>query len=82
MTVLRNIAFVLAFYGLSIPIVLFAPIPALLGQPALIGYAKAWMAFHRWCTRWLLGIRVRYEGPELPFQPAPRFGGRKKILFG
>lgn len=64
MTIARNIAFVLVFYGLSIPFVLFAPIAALFGRGALIGYAKAWMAFHRWSVRWLLGIRVRYEGPH------------------
>jgi 1-acyl-sn-glycerol-3-phosphate acyltransferase len=63
-TIARNIAFVLVFYGLSIPFVLFAPIAALFGRGALIGYAKAWMAFHRWSVRWLLGIRVRYEGPH------------------
>ena len=62
MTVLRNIAFVLIFYGLSLPIVLLVPIPALLGQRALIAYAQGWTAFHRWCVRHLLGIRVRYEG--------------------
>lgn len=64
MTIPRNIAFVLVFYGLSIPIVLLAPVAALAGQPALISYAKAWMAFHRGSVRWLLGIRVRYEGPR------------------
>jgi 1-acyl-sn-glycerol-3-phosphate acyltransferase len=63
-TIVRNIAFVLIFYGLSVLIVLFVPLSALFGQRSLIGYAKAWMAFHRWCTRWLLGIRVRYEGPR------------------
>jgi 1-acyl-sn-glycerol-3-phosphate acyltransferase len=78
-TVLRNIAFVLVFYGLSIPIVLFVPIPALLGQPALIGYAKAWMAFHRWCVRWLLGIQVRYEGPRPMGQVF--YAGKHQSLF-
>jgi 1-acyl-sn-glycerol-3-phosphate acyltransferase len=78
-TALRNIVFVLVFYGLSIPIVLLAPIPALLGQGPLIDYAKAWMAFHRWCVRWLLGIRVQYEGSR----PAGQvfYAGKHQSLF-
>jgi 1-acyl-sn-glycerol-3-phosphate acyltransferase len=63
-TLLRNIVFALVFYGGSILIVLLAPVPALIGQSALIGYARGWMEFHRWSVRWLIGIRVRYEGPR------------------
>ena len=62
MTVLRNAAFVLVFYGLSVPIVLLVPFSALFGRNALIGYAVGWARFHRWCARRLLGVRVRYEG--------------------
>ena len=62
MTLVRNIAFAVVFYGVSIPIVLLVPIPALFGQATLIAYAQGWTAFHRWCVRHLLGIRVRYEG--------------------
>lgn len=62
MTLLRNVAFVLIFYGLSIPIVMLVPLSALFGRRALIAYAQGWMWFHHWCVRWLLGIRVRYEG--------------------
>ncbi len=79
MTVLRNIAFVLVFYGVSVPIVLFVPLSALFGQQALIGYAKAWMAFHRWSVRWLLGIRVRYEGPRPVGQVF--YAGKHQSLF-
>ena len=64
MTLLRNIAFQIVFFGLSVPIVLGAPLAALVGQRALIGYARMWMTFHRWCARRLLGIHVRYEGPR------------------
>lgn len=64
MTLIRNIAFVLVFYGLSIPIVIFVPLSALFGTKALIAYAQGWTRFHRWCVRWLLGIRTRYEGPR------------------
>jgi len=63
-TLLRNLAFAIVFYGVSLPFVLLAPLPALSGQRALIAYAMAWTRFHRWCVRWLLGIRIRYEGPR------------------
>jgi 1-acyl-sn-glycerol-3-phosphate acyltransferase len=62
-TILRNVAFVLVFYGLSVPIVLLVPASALFGRRALIRYSVGWARFHRWCARYLLGIRVRYEGP-------------------
>lgn len=62
MTWVRNVLFAVIFFGVSVPIVLGAPLVALFGQRALIGYAKLWMTFHRWCARALLGIRVRYEG--------------------
>ena len=64
MTLIRNIAFVLVFYGLSVPIVMFVPLSALFGTRALIAYTLGWTRFHRWCVRWLLGIRTRYEGPQ------------------
>ena len=64
MTLLRNVAFAIVFYGVSLPIVLLVPFSALFGQRTLIAYAVAWTRFHRWCVRWLLGIRVRYEGPR------------------
>lgn len=68
MTLIRNVAFVLIFYGLSVPIVLLVPLSALFGRCALIAYAVGWARFHRWCARWLLGIRTRYEGPRPPGQ--------------
>lgn len=64
MTLIRNIAFVLIFYGLSVPIVLSVPIAALFGRAALIDHAVRWARFHRWAARDLLGVRVRYEGPR------------------
>jgi 1-acyl-sn-glycerol-3-phosphate acyltransferase len=62
--VLRNVAYVLVFYGLSVPIVLLTPIIALFGPRAMIAYPVGWARFHRWCARYLLGIRARYEGPR------------------
>lgn len=64
MTLLRNVVFAIVFYGASLPIVLLVPLSALFGQRALIAYAQGWARFHRWCVRWLLGIRVHYDGPQ------------------
>jgi 1-acyl-sn-glycerol-3-phosphate acyltransferase len=58
----RTAAFMLVFYGLSAPIVLFAPVAALFGPRALIDYAMGWARFHRWSARALLGISSRIEG--------------------
>ncbi|CAN5378259.1 lysophospholipid acyltransferase family protein [soil metagenome] len=62
MIALRNIVFMVVFYGGSGPFVLFSPVIALFGQRALLGYARGWIGFHRWATRWLLGIETRVEG--------------------
>jgi 1-acyl-sn-glycerol-3-phosphate acyltransferase len=61
----RTLLFTIVFYGLSVAIVLFVPVPALIGRRALIGYALGWARFHRWATRVLLGIRTRVEGAPL-----------------
>lgn len=63
MTLLRNVAYILIFYGGSVPIVLLVPVVALFGRRALIDYPVGWARFHRWCVRHLLGIHTRYEGP-------------------
>ncbi|WP_188660102.1 lysophospholipid acyltransferase family protein [Sphingomonas metalli] len=69
MVLLRNIVFAIVFYGLSVPIVLTAPVSALFGRRAVMRHATAWTLFHRWAVRHLLGIRVRVEG-ERPAGPA------------
>jgi 1-acyl-sn-glycerol-3-phosphate acyltransferase len=66
---IRTILFSIVFYGLSVPIVLAVPIPALIGRPTLIGYVMGWVRLHRWATRAILGIRTRVEGTR-PAEPA------------
>ncbi len=65
----RNIAFAVIFYGLSVPIVLATPVSALFGRRAVIANATLWTSMHAWAVRWLLGIRVVVEG-ERPASPA------------
>jgi 1-acyl-sn-glycerol-3-phosphate acyltransferase len=70
MTLLRNLAFMLIFYGGSVPFVLLSPVAALFGQRAMLGHARGWIGFHGWATRVLLGIVTRVEGDPLLGTPA------------
>jgi len=60
--VLRSLVFYALFYGVSAVLVtlnLFSlPLPA----GALRAMVRVWCAWHRWCCRYLLGIRVVVEG--------------------
>lgn len=55
----------LVFYGMTIPWVIAALIGAALGRRPMHAVIYAWVRFHRWCARWILGITVRIEG-EIP----------------
>ncbi|GAA4773905.1 lysophospholipid acyltransferase family protein [Stakelama sediminis] len=79
MNQLRSWLFALVFYGLSVPIVLAVPIPALFGRGALRWYAHRWTALQRWCARYILGIRVRVEGAPLD-RPA-LYAGKHQSMF-
>lgn len=60
--VVRSLAFYLAFYGGSVPFVLAAVLVLPLGPAVLRRVVRGWSQWHRLCTRWLLGIRIRCEG--------------------
>jgi len=58
----RSILFALVFYGwTALAAILALPI-GLLGTGALRGWCHAWLRFHRWCARHILGISSRVEG--------------------
>ena len=59
---LRTAAFNLAFYGVTLPMVLLAIVALALPRRALIAVATAWSAWHRLCVRGLLDICVVVEG--------------------
>lgn len=63
---LRTLAFAIAFYGLSVPIVLLAPVMALFGQRVFRRWVIFWTQYHAWCARHLVGIRTRVEGSPAP----------------
>lgn len=62
MAALRTFIFMIVFYGLTAPWVGAALIGAAIGQKPMHAVIYAWVRFHRWCARWILGIRVRIEG--------------------
>jgi 1-acyl-sn-glycerol-3-phosphate acyltransferase len=66
---LRSLLFKAVFFGLSVPIVLFAPVTALFGQRAFRSWVIFWTRFHGWCARNLAGIRTRIAG-DPPSTPA------------
>jgi 1-acyl-sn-glycerol-3-phosphate acyltransferase len=68
MALLRSVLFALIFYPGTVVAVLgaFPLIP--FGEGLLRRHAMRWAGFHRWCCRWLLGIRVRIVG-EAPAGP-------------
>lgn len=76
---LRTAVFNLVFWGLSVPIVLGAPLAALFGTPALRRYVRGWLCFHAWCARVLLGIVTRVEGA--PLDGPALYVGKHQSLF-
>ncbi len=64
-TALRSLAYMFAFYSMSLLLVLTALLVAFVSPAAVQRVATVWAYLHRFCTRWLLGQKVRVEG-ELP----------------
>ena len=58
----RWLAFRLVFYPLTVVIVLTAPVAALAGRRALVGFTHGWFRLHRWAARTILGVRAQFEG--------------------
>jgi len=65
---LRNLAFYPAFYGVSVVLVVVSMVAAAIGYGHLRRVVHAWAAWHRWCVRYLLGIRIVFEG-DVPLEP-------------
>lgn len=65
MALLRSLLFIAIFYPGSVILVLAALASIPFGQEAIIASSRRWAAWHRWCARWVLGIRTQVVG-ELP----------------
>jgi 1-acyl-sn-glycerol-3-phosphate acyltransferase len=62
MAALRSILFAVVFYSWTVLAAVLALPIGLLGTNALRGWCHAWLRFHRWCARHILGISSRVEG--------------------
>lgn len=62
MHVVRSLVFALIFYPATALCVLAAFPAALIGTGPLRGVTHMWVRTHRWCARYLLGMRTRIEG--------------------
>jgi len=62
MAALRSLLFAILFYGWTVLAVLLSLPIGLFGVRAIRFWAHAWVRFHRWCARHILGIRTRIEG--------------------
>lgn len=67
MALFRSLLFVLVFYPGSAVMVLAAIASVPFGEEAIISACRRWGIWHRWCARFLLGIRTRVIG-DLPKQ--------------
>ena len=76
---IRIMAFSVAFYAGSVVIVLLAPPMALLGSRPLRRWVVFWTLYHRWCARWIAGIRTEVSG-MIPATPA-LYAGKHQAMF-
>jgi 1-acyl-sn-glycerol-3-phosphate acyltransferase len=60
--ILRSVAFYVAFYGVTVPLVTVGLILAPVSEGSFRWLVRGWGRWHRWCARHLLGIRLRIEG--------------------
>ena len=69
----------IVFYGLSVPVVLCAPIAALFGKQAMRNYCNGWSAMLGWSARIFLGIRPQVTG-HMPSGPV-LFAAKHESLY-
>lgn len=62
MTLIRSTLFAIFFYTGTVVAVLTAFLLVPFGMPAVRRQALRWARYHRWCARWILGIRSVVEG--------------------
>ena len=60
--VVRSLLFYPVFYLGSIPYVVGAAIAMPIAERAFVRIVTGWSAWHRFCARWILAIRVKVEG--------------------
>jgi 1-acyl-sn-glycerol-3-phosphate acyltransferase len=76
---LRTWLFNAVFFSGSVVIVLLAPLTALIGARALRWWVVFWTRYHRFCARWIQGVRVVVSG-TIPTTPA-LYAGKHQAMF-
>lgn len=59
---LRSLVHLIVFYLGSVPIVAAAAVVTLVRPGAVVAIARVWAGWFEWCSRVLIGIRLRIEG--------------------
>jgi 1-acyl-sn-glycerol-3-phosphate acyltransferase len=62
---IRSLIFYPVFYIGSVPVVIMAMASVAFGQEAILQASRRWARWHRWCARFILGVRTKVVG-ELP----------------
>lgn len=78
-SVLRSLAFYVAFYGGSVLFVLGSILFMRVSRPTFRVVVRGWSGWHRLCCRYLLGIRVNLENPV--FKPGVLYAIRHESFF-
>jgi 1-acyl-sn-glycerol-3-phosphate acyltransferase len=65
----RSILFAIIYYLGCVPTVLMAAATIFLGRKPVIWGSRLWARWHRWCARYILGLRSEVDG-TLPQEPA------------
>lgn len=63
MSVVRSLLFYVIFYGGSAFYVMLCGLSLLFGETVLRHMCESWSRYHRFCAVWILGIRIKVEGP-------------------
>ena len=79
MPFIRSLLFALFFYPGTAGAVLMAFPAAFLGRRPIQWVTHGWARWHRWCARFLLGVRSRVEGPTP--QGAVLVAGKHQSMF-
>lgn len=79
LSVFRTLIFYVTFYGGSVLFVSGAALSMSISRPLFRIIVRGWGGWHRWCCRWLLGIRVELENAV--FKPGVLYAIRHEAFF-
>lgn len=81
MSAVRTAIFRLAFWSLSLPIVLLAPVATLFGRRAIVTYTHGWARLHKLLSRTILGIVPVVEGEVRPHGAPVIYAAKHQAMY-